>query len=70
MADSHSELANISALVPKLSIIRLFNFIHITRQLKDDILLAQPAEEPKHQAPEVLPLSITKLLVDSCRVSF
>jgi hypothetical protein len=58
MADSHSELMNISALVPKLSIIRLVNFI------------PQPAEEPEHQVPEVLPLSITKLLADSCRVSF
>ena len=69
MAESRSELATISALVPTLSIIGLFNFIHIAKQLKDDILLAQPAEEPEHQAPEVLPPSVTKLLADSCRIS-
>ena len=45
MAESCSKLATISALVPTLSIIGLFNFIHIAKQLKDDILLAQPAEE-------------------------
>jgi len=58
MAESRSELATISALVPTLSIIGLFNFIHVAKQLKDDILLAQPAEEPEHQAPEVLPPSV------------
>ena len=45
MAELRSELATISALVPTLSIIGLFNFIHIAKQLKDDILLAQLAKE-------------------------
>ena len=51
MAKSHSELATISALVPTLSVIGLFNFIHIAKQLKDNILLAQPAEEPDSYMP-------------------
>ena len=66
MAESCSELATISALVPTFSII---NFIHIAQQPKDDILIAQLAEEPEHPAPEVLPLSMTELLADSCGIS-
>jgi CxC5 like cysteine cluster associated with KDZ transposases len=62
-------LANISAQVPTLSIIGLFNFIHIAKQLRNDILLAQPAEEPEDEAPGVLPPSMTKLLADSCVIS-
>ena len=69
MAESCSELATISALVPTFSIIGLFNFIHIAQQPKDDILIAQLAEEPEHPAPEVLPLSMTELLADSCGIS-
>jgi hypothetical protein len=57
-------LANISARVPTLSVSGLFNFICISKQLKNDILLAQPAEEPENEAPEVLPLSMTRLLAD------
>jgi hypothetical protein len=43
----------------------LFHFICISKQLKNNILLAQPAEEPEDKAPEVLPPSVTKLLADS-----
>ena len=46
----------------------LFNFIHIARQLRNDILLAQPAEEPEENPPEILPPSMTKLLAQSCEI--
>jgi hypothetical protein len=62
-------LANISARVPTLSVPSLFHFICISKQLRNDILLAQPAEEPEDEAPEVLPPSVTKLLADSCEIS-
>ena len=52
-----------------LSVPHLFHFICISKQLKNDILLAQPAEEPEDEAPEVLPPSVTKLLADSCAIS-
>jgi hypothetical protein len=61
-------LTNISAWVPTLSVSGLFNFICISKQLKNDILLAQPVEEPENEAPEVLPLSMTRLLADSCAI--
>lgn len=61
-------LVNIAAQVPTLSIIGLFNLICISKQLKNDVLLAQPAEEPEDVAPEVLPLSVIKLLADSCAI--
>ena len=47
-------IANISDRVPMLSVPHLFHFICISKQLKNDILLAQPAEEPEDEAPEVL----------------
>jgi CxC5 like cysteine cluster associated with KDZ transposases len=52
-----------------LSVPHLFHFICISKQLKNDILLTQPAEEPEDEAPEVLPPSVTKLLADSCVIS-
>jgi hypothetical protein len=61
-------LANVSAQVPTLLIIGLFNFICIAKQLRNDILLAQPAEEPEDEALGVLPPSVTKLLADSCAI--
>jgi hypothetical protein len=42
----------------------LFHFICISKQLKNNILLTQPPEEPEDEAPEVLPPSVTKLLAD------
>jgi hypothetical protein len=61
-------LANVSTLAPNLSIMGLFNFIYIAKRLRDDILLPQPAEEPEHNAPEILPPSMTRLLADSCNI--
>jgi hypothetical protein len=61
-------LANVSTLAPNLSIMGLFNFIYIAKRLRDDILLPQPAEEPEHNAPEILPPSVTRLLADSCNI--
>jgi hypothetical protein len=46
----------------------LFHFICISKELKNDILLTQPAE-PEDEAPKVLPPSVTKLLADSCAIS-
>jgi hypothetical protein len=69
MAVQPPQLAAVSALVPTLSITGLFKFIHIAEQLKDDILLAQPAEEPEHEAPEILPPSIIKLLSETCGIT-
>ena len=40
-------IVNISDQVPMLSVPHLFHFICISKQLKNDILLAQPAEEPE-----------------------
>ncbi|KAF8221573.1 hypothetical protein L208DRAFT_1216047, partial [Tricholoma matsutake] len=51
-----------------LSVPHLFHFICISKQLKNDILLTQPAEEPEDEAPKVLPPSVTKLLADSCAI--
>jgi hypothetical protein len=69
MAVQPPQLAAVSVLVPTLSITGLFKFIHIAEQLKDDILLAQPAEEPEHEAPEILPPSIIKLLSETCGIT-
>ena len=66
---AHSQLTAVSALVPTLSITGLFNFVHIAEQLKDDILLAQPAEELEREAPEILPPSVIKLLSETCRIT-
>ena len=59
---------NVLTLVPNLSIICLFNFIYIAKRLRDNILLPQPAEEPEHNAPEILPPSVTRLLANSCAI--
>ena len=61
-------LANVSTLVPNLSIMGLFTFIYIAKRLRDDILLPQPAGEPEHNAPEILPPSVTQLLANSCGI--
>ncbi|KAF8224640.1 hypothetical protein L208DRAFT_1310083, partial [Tricholoma matsutake] len=61
-------LANILTLVPNLSIKGLFTFIYIAKQLRDNILLPQPAEEPEDNAPEILPPSVTRLLANSCNI--
>ena len=61
-------LANVSILVPNLSIMGLFTFIYIAKRLRDDILLPQPAGEPEHNAPEILPPSVTQLLANSCGI--
>ena len=47
-------LMNISMLMPNISIMGLFTFIYIAKQLRDNILLPQPAEEPEDNAPEIL----------------
>lgn len=40
----------------------LFNFIHITNKLRNDILLAQPASHPADEPPIALPPSVTLFL--------
>ena len=63
-------LASVSTLVPSLTIVGLFDFIFTAKQLHDDILLAQLAEESKHDASEILPPSMTCLLAGACGIQF
>jgi hypothetical protein len=54
---------------PGASIIALFRFISVSIRLKDDILLAQPADHPSDVPPLVLPLSIKTFLSSACQIS-
>jgi hypothetical protein len=65
-----STLASVSTLVPTLTIVGLFDFIFIAKQLHDDILLPQPAEESEHNPPDILPPTMTRLLAGACGIQF
>jgi hypothetical protein len=66
MAQDAVTLAYITAAAPGLSILALYLFIHIARQLKNDIILTQPRDIPEDSPPAHLPLSI---LGRSCRIA-
>jgi hypothetical protein len=63
-------LASVSKLVPTITVVGLFDFIFIAKQLRDDVLLAQPAEESEDDAPEILPPTMTRLLASACSIQF
>jgi len=63
-------LASVSKLVPTITVVGLFDFIFIAKQLRDDVLLAQPAEESEADAPEILPPTMTRLFASACSIQF
>ena len=47
---------------------RAFDFICIAKQLRNDLLLVQSAEEPEEVPSDILPPTVTGLLAKSCGI--
>jgi hypothetical protein len=69
MAQDAATLAYIAAAAPDLSILALYLFIHIARQLKNDIILTQPRDIPEDSPPAHLPPSVKMVLGRSCGIA-
>ena len=54
---------------PELSFGQVQEFISLASRLKDDILLAQPSSVLALDPPDVLPLTVSTFLQNSCGIS-
>jgi hypothetical protein len=48
---------------------QVVQFVALASKVKNDIILAQPANVPESEPPDVLPPSVTAFLCDSCKLT-